>query len=153
MTSGVTLGTTVQEEYMQMKQKKTFKYMMFRLSNDKSQIIIDDEMCLKSADLKDEHKECDKDCWNEMVTKLEEKEPRYIVYDIHSVTKGNRQVEKLLFISWCPDNCPVGKKMVHAASEDTIWKSLEGLHGTKIQAHEKDDLEYDDALKVVITRD
>lgn len=151
MTSGVALGADVKGEYLLMKQKSKYKYMMFKLSEDKTEIIRDPGMSLLKEDLSDDQD--DRACWNEMVTKLIPAEPRYIVYDIHSVTKDNRQVDKLLFISWCSDGCPIKKRMVHASSEDTIKKNLEGIHGQIIQAHDKDDMEYEDAIKIVITRD
>jgi len=149
MTSGVALGKDVKDEYLKMKQKSTFKYMMFRLSDDKTEIIIDYDMCLKKEDNDDD----DRTCWDQMVTKLVPEEPRYIVFDIHAVTKDSRVIDKLLFISWCDDSCPIKERMIHASSEDTIKKNLEGLHGTPLQAHDKDDLEYEDVLKIVITRD
>ena len=38
---------------------------------------------------------------------------------------GDRIQKKIIFIFWAPDNAPVRKKMIYAASEDSIKKKVE----------------------------
>lgn len=158
MASGVSCAADVKTEFAAMKTKNAYKYMMFRLSDDKTEIIIDNEMCKKGEgkkedrDAKQKHEE-DQACWQSMVDTLVSSEPKYIVFDIENTSKDGRKINKILFISWCADDCPVKKRMIHAASEDYLKKSLEGILGTIIQAHDKGDLEYEDAIKIAITRD
>lgn len=172
MASGVACADNVKEEFGLMKKTRKYKYMMFRISDDKKTIIIEEPECLdgkgkgkggkgsKGSDNEDsppttrrsKHEE-DKECWDKMVESLNPNEPRYIVYDIENTSKDGRDIAKLLFVSWCADDCQVKKRMLHAASEEYLKKTLNGILGTIIQAHDKGDLEYKDAIAIAITRD
>lgn len=162
MASGVTCAPNVKDEFALMKTRGTYKIMMFKLSDDNKEIVIDEGKCLKGVkedkaskedrDAKQVH-ENDLAIWEAMVEGLVCGEPRYIVFDVNCISKAGRAVKKLVFISWCADDCLIKKKMIHAASEEYLKKALDGIAGTVIQAHDRDDLEYKEALKIAITRD
>jgi len=66
---------------------------------------------------------------------------RYVVYDLMCNT-GDRIQKKIIFIFWAPDNAPVRKKMIYAASEDSIKKKVEVAF--YYQAHDFSELDYED---------
>jgi len=60
---------------------------------------------------------------------LPKDQARYIVYDFPYKTKDNppRDVEKLIFIYWCPDDCTAKERMVSATTKEDFKKNLSGL--------------------------
>jgi cofilin len=49
---------------------------------------------------------------DDLIQALPKNEPRYVIYDFAYTTRDERDVEQLIFIFWCPDNCQIKKKMM-----------------------------------------
>ncbi|KAI1472056.1 uncharacterized protein F4812DRAFT_203660 [Daldinia caldariorum] len=143
-------GATVSQEcitaYNDLKLAKKHKYVIFKLSDNNREIVV-------------EEASSDKD-WETFREKLinattktksgaTSKGPRYAVYDFeYSLSSGEGSRNKITFIAWSPDDANVMAKMVYASSKEALKRSLTGI-AIELQANDQDDIEYDTVLKVV----
>jgi len=84
-------------------------------------------------------------CFGEFLKDLAEvykEEPVYVIYDLPYPTKTGMTNNKIILISWSPDNAPVKKKMLFASTKDYLKRSLEGV-AKEFQASDLDDLVYE----------
>ena len=83
--------------------------------------------------------------WESFVKTLPKEQSRYIVYDFTYTTKDQppREVEKLIFIYWSPDEAPAKDKMLSATARGAFRKNLMGV-ARDIQAKDFSDLEFDE---------
>jgi len=144
--SGATVGQECVQAYNDLKLSKKYKYVIFKLSDDNKQIVV-------------EEASADKD-WDSFREKLINattksksgavgKGPRYAVYDFaYSLPSGEGERNKITFIAWSPDDAGVMAKMVYASSKEALKRSLNGI-ATELQANEADDIEYESVLKTV----
>ena len=81
-----------------MKLRYIHKYASFKIINkDLIKFVVDEELL---GDPKHtETKKEDKECFDELVTKLTE-EPRYILYDFGFTSKEGESIQKMAFIFW-----------------------------------------------------
>ncbi|KAK0524180.1 cofilin, partial [Tilletia horrida] len=121
MSSGIGLNAACIENFQQLKLGKKLKYVTYRISDDKSEIIV--EKTSEDAD------------WDSFVATLPENECRWAVYDFAFEKEGEGQRNKIVFISWAPDTAPVRAKMIAASSKDALRRALVGI-GAEIQATE-----------------
>lgn len=71
----------------------------------------------------------------------------YIVSEFRYTTEDGRDANKLVLISWCPENkLKVKAKMLHGSTLNSIKQTFEGLQGKPIQASGMSDLEFDSIL-------
>jgi len=144
--SGVTVSQECITAYNDLKLAKKYKYIVFKISDDNRQIVV-------------EEASADKD-WEAFREKLINathksksgavgKGPRYAIYDFeYSLASGEGSRNKITFIAWSPDDAGVMAKMTYASSKEALKRSLNGL-ATELQANDQDDIEYDTVLKVV----
>jgi len=107
------------ETFQQLKLAKSLKFVTYRISDDKKEIIV-------------EHTSCDAN-WDSFVEKLPENECRWAVYDFAFQKEGEGQRNKIVFVSWAPDSAPVRAKMIAASSKDALRRALVGI-GAEVQA-------------------
>ena len=76
----------------------------------------------------------------------------YIVSEFRSTTADGRDVNKLVLISWCPENKikSVKAKMLHGSTLNAIKQTFDGLQGKPIQASCFGDLAFADVKKETI---
>jgi cofilin len=143
-------GATVSQEcitaYNDLKLSKKYKYIIFKLSDNWKEIVV-------------EEASPDKD-WESFREKLINataknkagavgKGPRYAVYDFeYALSSGEGSRNKLSFIAWSPDDAGIQPKMIYASSKEALKRSLTGL-ATELQANDGDDIEYDTIIKLV----
>ncbi|TQS31946.1 hypothetical protein Golomagni_07757, partial [Golovinomyces magnicellulatus] len=132
--------------YNDLKLSKKYKYIIYKLSDDYKEIVVDEASA-------------DKD-WDNFREKLINataksksgavgKGPRYAVYDFeYSLASGDGIRNKITFIAWSPDDAGVQPKMIYASSKDALKRSLTGI-ATELQANDSDDIEYDSVIKTV----
>ena len=142
--SGATVSQDCITAYNELKLSKKYKYIIFKLSDDWKEIVIEESS--------------DDSNWENFRQKLLDatsksksgavgKGPRYAVYDFeYNTTDGVRN--KLAFIAWSPDDAGVQPKMIYASSKEALKRSLTGL-ATEYQANDGDDIEYDTIIKIV----
>ncbi|CAO2586306.1 CFL2 [Lemmus lemmus] len=96
-----------------MKIKKRKKAVLFCLSDDKRQIIVEEETV--------------EDPYTSFVKLLPLNDCRYALYDATYETKESKK-EDLVFIFWAPESAPLKSKMIYASSKDAIKKKFTGIN-------------------------
>ncbi|KAB5585970.1 cofilin/tropomyosin-type actin-binding protein [Coniochaeta sp. 2T2.1] len=144
--SGATVSQECVTAYNELKLSKKYKYIIYKLSDDNKQIVVDE-----ASDDKD---------WENFREKLINattksksgqvgKGPRYAVYDVeYQLASGEGVRNKITFIAWSPDDAGVMAKMVYASSKEALKRALTGI-ATELQANDGDDIEFDSVLKTV----
>jgi cofilin len=144
--SGVSVSPECVAKYNELKLGKSIKYIIYRLSDDYKEIVVEDT----SAD----------DNWEDFQEKLlnakashkgkEGKGPRYAVYDFQYELEGGEGTRnKIVFISWSPDEGTlVFPRMTYASSKEALKNALPGL-AAEVQANRDDEIEYATILKDV----
>jgi len=145
-TSGVEASEECILKFNELKQGKKLKYIIFKLSDDKRSIVV--EEASESQD------------WDEFRTKLVQAKSknkagvdgigcRYAVYDFnYDLENGEGQRSKIAFIAWSPDDAPIQTKMTYASSKDALKRSLAGI-SDEHQANDAGDLEENEVLQKV----
>ena len=144
--SGATVSQECISAFNDLKLSKKYKYIIFKLSDDNKEIVVED-----ASDNKD---------WEAFRERLinatsknkmgkEGKGPRYAVYDFeYSLASGEGERNKITFLAWSPDDASIHAKMVYASSKEALKRSLNGI-STELQANDADDIEYESVLKTV----
>ncbi|PHH81628.1 hypothetical protein CDD82_321 [Ophiocordyceps australis] len=144
--SGASISQECITAYNELKLSKKFKYIIYKLSDDNKQIVVEE-----SSDDKD---------WENFRQKLINatsksksgvvgKGPRYAVYDFeYSLASGDGKRNKLAFIAWSPDDAGVQPKMIYASSKEALKRALTGV-AVELQANDPDDIEHETVLKTV----
>ncbi|EFW98459.1 cofilin [Grosmannia clavigera kw1407] len=144
--SGATVSQECVSAYNELKLNKKYKYIVFKLSDDHREIVIEEASGEKDWEVFREK-------LVNATTKVRGgnvgKGPRYAVYDFeYSLSSGEGVRNKLTFLAWSPDDAPIMAKMVYASSKDALKRALTGL-AVELQANDTDDIEYDTVLKTV----
>ncbi|TWU78641.1 cofilin [Metarhizium rileyi] len=144
--SGATVSQDCITAYNDLKLSKKYKYIIFKLSDDFKEIVIEE-----ASDDKDW------ETFREKLIKATTKNKsgavgkgcRYAVYDFeYSLATGDGVRNKITFIAWSPDDASVQPKMIYASSKEALKRSLTGI-ATELQANDADDIEYDTIVKTV----
>jgi cofilin len=135
-SSGIEVDDECVTTFMELKLRKKFRYIIYRLSDNNLEIIVDKKV-----------EKCDK--YDDFIAELPETDCRYAVYDFEyekSPAEGMRN--KICFVVWVPDGSTVRQKMIYASSKDAIRKKLAGI-AVEIQATDMSEIEYDSVLEKV----
>ncbi|KAI5105176.1 cofilin-1, partial [Silurus meridionalis] len=126
--SGVTVQENVLTCFNEMKvrkaqcseeeRKKRKKAVLFCLSDDRKQIIIEEGREILQGD--------EGDPFLKFVKMLPPDDCRYALYDATYETKDCKK-EDLVFIFWAPESAPLKSKMIFASSKDAIKKKFTGI--------------------------
>lgn len=124
--SGVTINPDVVDEFLKVKGGKQ-KFSVFRISDDKKTIIIDDHEGGNFTKRKGSP-----ESFESFRGALPEKQCRYGVYYAELACMGSDGIkgirEKLIFITWAPDNAGIRDKMLIASSKDSLKKAFVGIN-------------------------
>jgi len=139
--SGVAVDNECVPKFDDLKLKKTYKYIIYRLSDDKKSIIVEKDSS------EDEPLGSAEDAHEKLLANLPENDCRYAVYDF-SFDKGEGEGlrSKIVFISWSPDTAPVRPKMTYASSKDALRRALNGV-AVEIQGSEFSEVAYETVLE------
>ncbi|KAK2108510.1 hypothetical protein P7K49_013675 [Saguinus oedipus] len=102
--------------------KKRKKAVLFCLSDDKRQIIVEEAKQILVGDIGDTVE----DPYTSFVKLLPLNDCRYALYDATYETKESKK-EDLVFIFWAPESAPLKSKMIYASSKDAIKKKFTGI--------------------------
>merc|ERR1711907_115992 len=133
MSSGVQVNEDVTKEFEEMKIRKKYQYMVFKISDDKKFIIRETEGAPGAS-------------FEDFCSKLPDCECRYAVLDVEIETKSGATANKLIFVAWSDDNASVKPKMLYASSKDALKKALTGIN-EEFQATDRADLVLGDIKK------
>ncbi|KAK3632304.1 hypothetical protein LTR56_016437 [Elasticomyces elasticus] len=74
---------------------------------------------------------------------------RYAVYDFeYEAPNGEGKRNKIVFLSWVPDDAPQYPRMMYSTSKDALKRALNGV-AVDIQANDADDIEHESVLQRV----
>ncbi|MFE7592494.1 actin-binding ADF family protein [Kitasatospora sp. NPDC057512] len=131
MASGVGVNDVCLQEYQLLKLKKTYKYIVFNLNKDNTEIVVE-----KTSTSQD---------YDDFIADLPETECRWAVYDFEFEKEGAGKRNKLTFVSWAPETARIKQKMLFASSKDALRKALVGI-AVEIQATEYSEVAYESVL-------
>ncbi|KIM41051.1 hypothetical protein M413DRAFT_445794 [Hebeloma cylindrosporum] len=131
MASGVGVNPQCVDAFQDLKLKKKYKYIIFTLNKDFTEIVVD-----KTSDVQD---------YDEFVAALPETECRWAIYDFEFEKEGAGKRNKIIFLSWSPDDAKIKQKMVFASSRDALKRSLTGI-AVEIQGTDFGEVSYESVL-------
>jgi len=76
---------------------------------------------------------------------LPDRDCRFAVFFYQYTAGGEGDRDKILFISWAPEGCPIKQKVLVTSSKDSLKKALNFV-GTDIQATDRSEVN-EDAIK------
>ncbi|KAK6534394.1 cofilin [Arthrobotrys megalospora] len=124
------------DKFEELKLRKTSKYIIYKLNDTKTQIVVD-----KSSTDSD---------YSTFLEDLPEEDCRWAVYDFaYSTADGERN--KIVFISWSPDNAPVRSKMTYSSSKDALRRAFNGV-GAEIQGTDYAEVSHEALLDKVLRK-
>ncbi|KAI9470493.1 MAG: hypothetical protein EXX96DRAFT_584524 [Benjaminiella poitrasii] len=132
MSSGVAVSDQCYEFYEDLKLRKKYKYIIFKLSDDNKEIIVE-----KTAAADTEY--------DEFLAALPQDEPRYAVYDFEYEKPGEGKRNKITFFAWVPDTSKVRQKMLYASSKEALRRNLVGI-AVEVQGTDSSEVDYDAVL-------
>lgn len=115
--------------------KAETNYVIYVLSDDKTQIVVEKKGLASSYD--------------EFVNELPENDCRYAVYDFEFELPNNEgKRNKIVFYTWSPDSSPLRSKMIYASSKDALRRALNGV-AVDVQGTDFSEVDYDSVLERV----
>jgi len=144
--SGVSIAPGCITAFTDLKLNKKIKYIIYKLSDDYKEIVVEDAS-----------EDGDWDSFREKLVAAQSKSktgkvgkgPRYAVYDFnYDLASGEGTRSKITFIAWSPDDAGIQPKMIYASSKDALKRALNGI-ATEFQANDEDDIEYQSVLAKV----
>ncbi|KAG5634464.1 cofilin [Sphagnurus paluster] len=128
--SGVGVNDQCLTEYQALKLKKAHKYVIFTLSKDFKEIVVEKTSSSQSYD--------------DFVGDLPELECRWAVYDFEFEKEEGKR-NKICFFSWSPDDAKIKQKMLFASSKDALRRSLVGI-AVEIQGTDYSEVAFESVL-------
>ncbi|CAH2446667.1 Cofilin [Komagataella phaffii CBS 7435] len=133
--SGVAVSDESLTAFNDLKLGKKHKYVIYKINDSKTEIIVDKISSDESYDA--------------FLEALPEDDSRYAVYDFQyeiSSTEGKRS--KIIFFTWSPETASVRSKMIYASSKDALRRALNGV-STDIQGTDFSDVAFESVLERV----
>jgi len=121
MSSGVSVSEEVKLRFDEIKKKKTHRYVVFFIKDEKA--IAVEKMGGREASY---------DSFLTDIMACGPEDCRYGLFDFEYMhqcegTNEKTKKEKLLLMSWCPDTAKIKKKMLYSSSFDALKKCLVGV--------------------------
>jgi len=159
MASGIKINDECSKYFKELKSQK-YRYILYRLSDDSTQIIWDKKHPMTKEDSQEvdtvnANMAADYALFLADLQAVEvKKECRYAVY-FAKYYKNNIIREKILFIMWCPSGAKGKQKMTYSTTEDTLKKALDtSALNLSMMADEIGDLSWEsDVLPKLLSKD
>ncbi|KAJ3213942.1 cofilin [Clydaea vesicula] len=135
MSSGVGVNDQAVSVFQDLKLKKKYKYIVYKIADNNTEIVV--ESTVEEAS------------YDDFVKALPANECRYGVYDFQYEVPNEGQRNKILFYTWSPDTGKIKQKMLYAASKDALRKKLDGIY-TEIQCTDLSELSHEAVYEKVI---
>jgi len=136
--SGVKVADECIDSYEAMKQKRKYKYCIYKLSDNMKEIVIDKVFDNPGCEDRPTTQSDYTPFWDYLQAVQMSQDCRYACFDVRYVTSEGGHRNKLTFIVFCPDEANVKKKMLYASSKDALKNKLIGC--LEIQASDLDEL-------------
>lgn len=123
---------------MSLKLGKKLKYIIYALSDDFTEIVVEKTSEAQSYDA--------------FLEDLPSGSCRYAVYDFEYTLEGSEGTRnKLCFITWSPDEAKIKNKMLYAASKDALRRALVGI-AVEVQGTDASEVAYETVLEKATRR-
>merc|ERR1711967_4165 len=132
MASGVGVDDSCQTVYNELKMSHSKRYVIFKLNDDKSKIVVD---CVGEKS----------ETYDDFKSKLPSNDCRYGVVDFEFKYPDGRENQKIVFVFWTPDSAAIKSKMVYASTKENFKKTLVGL-GVDMQATDMSEVDVREVL-------
>ncbi|GME91028.1 unnamed protein product [[Candida] boidinii] len=136
--SGVQVSDEALQAFYELKlgtKKENLKFVIYKLSDDKTKIIVEKTSSDTSYD--------------SFLENLPEDDCRYATYDFsYEISAGEGKRSKMVFYAWSPDTASIRSKMVYASSKDALRRALNGI-STDIQGTDFSEVAYESVLERV----
>jgi len=123
--SGVTIDNSCIDAYTTVKNGKN-KFCLFKISDDEKTICVDNDA---TAVYK---RKADPDDFEKFRSHLIPNKCRYGIYITQIACQGSDGMkayrDKIIFVTWAPDNARIKDKMMIASSKESIKKACVGIH-------------------------
>jgi len=143
MASGVPVHDECKQDFEQMKLKRAFKWVICEIVKKGAGheiVVVNKGEPTASFD----------DFYKTVTTEYKD-QPCYIMVDKEVEVEGGVSTGKLVFINWCPETCPVKKKMLQASSLQAFQKKVLDGSVSCCQATEASEIT-EDVLTAVVTK-
>ncbi|CAG8602617.1 13373_t:CDS:2, partial [Funneliformis caledonium] len=130
--SGVNVKDECLEAFQDLKLKKKYKYLLYKLDDENKSIILEEA--------------AEESTYDNFITVLTSKGPRYAVYDFDYEKPGEGQRNKIAFYSWTPDDSKIKEKMLYASSKEAIRRRLVGV-AIEIQGTDLSEVSFEAVLE------
>jgi len=142
--SGVTVLDDCVKQFESMKTKKTYYGIVYKLTDDMKSIETDRTFDNPTGDESDTTAAEYQKFADYLLSVEQEKSCRYALYDVRFTTGEGVRRNKLVFITFCPENAKIKQKMVYSSSKDTLKSKLIGI--LDVQANDASDLALDNIV-------
>ncbi|KAL2919578.1 hypothetical protein HK105_200490 [Polyrhizophydium stewartii] len=129
-SSGIGINSGVISAFEDMKLRRTHAFLVFKISEDGSQIVVDTS--LTSAEAARLGSEATYDRF----------EGRYGVYDLEYDQGLDGVRSKLIFVSWNPNEGKIRSRMMYASSKGALRQRLDGIH-SEVQCTDASELAFE----------
>jgi cofilin len=131
--SGVVLSADCVPRFEELKLKKQFRYVVYKLNDARTAIVVEQ---VGDGDSK----------YEDFLETLPEEDCRYAVYDFEYQNTEGAPRSKICFYAWSPEGASVKTKMVYASSKDSIRRPLNGI-GVEVQGTDFDEVSHESVLE------
>jgi len=132
MSSGAGVADECISKYQELKLGHAYRFIIYKLSDDNSQVVIDQTAPPTAS-------------YDDFKKSLPPNDCRYAVYDFEfTATEGGLR-QKLFFILWAPDTAKIKPKMLYTSTKADFRKKLVGI-SAEIQATDNSEIDYDTIL-------
>jgi len=142
--SGVTVMDDCVKEFENMKKQKSYYGIVYKLSTDLKCIEVDKKFENPTGDDSDTTAAEYQKFADYLLSVEDERDCRYACYDVRFTTGEGVRRNKLVFITFCPENAKIKHKMVYSSSKDTLKSKLIGI--LDVQANDASDLHLDNIV-------
>ncbi|KAF9090720.1 cofilin [Mortierella sp. GBA35] len=130
-TSGVKIDQICVDTFQELKIRKKFKYITYKVADDKKSVTV--------------VKESSDEDYDNFLADLPADDCRWAVYDFAYKTEDGGDRNKIVFFSWAPDNANIRAKMLYASTKEALRKALNGV-SVEIQGTDLDEVAFDTVL-------
>lgn len=134
-SNSVAVSDEALKAFNDLKLGKKYKYVIYKLNDNKTEIVVD--------------KTSTDDSYDAFLEEFPENDCKYAVYDFeYEISAGEGKRSKIVFYQWSPDTASIRAKMVYASSKDALRRSLNGV-SSDIQGTDFSEVSYDSVLEKV----
>ncbi|KAH0789918.1 putative actin depolymerizing factor [Histomonas meleagridis] len=132
MFTGIKIHDDCMQVFNDFKIGHKYSYVLFTISNDERFIVVDKKGPKGKT-------------YEDLINDLPQRDICFAVYDYDFHDEEGNLRNRLIFISWVPNNAPARRKMISASTRVTFKNALPGV-GLGIQANDYSEIQESELL-------